>query len=413
MKLKHLTLTLAVTGLSSLATAQAAPLKIALVETLSGPQASTGLLYRTAVKFELDKINQAGGWNGEAIEIMEYDNQGGPAGASDKVKAAIADGADIIIQGSSSAVSGQITEDIRKHNIRNRGKEVLYLNMGGEALELTADKCHFYHFRFTTNAPIRVKTLVNAMQEDGVLGSNVYAMNQNYSWGSDMEYATEQQAAANNYTVVEKTLHDVNRIQDFAPYANRIKNSGAETVITGNWSNDLLLLMKATRDAGLKIRFGTVFLDQPGNIANAGDLALGHYISHAFNVEANDATKAFAEAYKAVTGHYPTYVEPQTVFGIQMLGEALRNTEANADGKLNTTQLALNLENVTLQGPLGEIAIRADDHQVMLPIVVSQVSRDAEYKVDGTDMGFSVVKLFTGAEAVNPVEQTCSMKRPS
>lgn len=413
MKLKHLTLTLAVTGLSSLTTVQAAPLKIALVETLSGPQASTGLLYRTAVKFELDKINQAGGWNGEAIEIMEYDNQGGPAGASDKVKAAIADGADIIIQGSSSAVSGQITEDIRKHNIRNRGKEVLYLNMGGEALELTADKCHFYHFRFTTNAPIRVKTLVNAMQEDGVLGSNVYAMNQNYSWGSDMEYATEQQAAANNYTVVEKTLHDVNRIQDFAPYANRIKNSGAETVITGNWSNDLLLLMKATRDAGLKIRFGTVFLDQPGNIANAGDLALGHYISHAFNVEANDATKAFAEDYKAVTGHYPTYVEPQTVFGIQMLGEALRNTEANADGKLNTTQLALNLENVTLQGPLGEIAIRADDHQVMLPIVVSQVSRDAEYKVDGTDMGFSVVKLFTGAEAVNPVEQTCSMKRPS
>ena len=413
MKLKHLTLMLAVTGLSSLATAQAAPLKIALVETLSGPQASTGLLYRTAVKYELDKINQAGGWNGEAIEIMEYDNQGGPAGASDKVKAAIADGADIIIQGSSSAVSGQITEDIRKHNIRNRGKEVLYLNMGGEALELTADKCHFYHFRFTTNAPIRVKTLVNAMQEDGVLGSNVYAMNQNYSWGSDMEYATEQQAAANNYTVVEKTLHDVNRIQDFAPYANRIKNSGAETVITGNWSNDLLLLMKATRDAGLKIRFGTVFLDQPGNIANAGDLALGHYISHAFNVEANDASKAFAEDYKAVTGHYPTYVEPQTVFGIQMLAEALRNTEANAEGKLNTTQLALNLENVTLQGPLGEIAIRADDHQVMLPIVVSQVSRDAEYKVDGTDMGFSVVKLFTGAEAVNPVEQTCSMKRPS
>ncbi|MGG4773174.1 branched-chain amino acid ABC transporter substrate-binding protein [Paenalcaligenes sp. Me52] len=413
MKLKHLTLTLAVTGLSSLATAQAAPLKIALVETLSGPQASTGLLYRTAVKYELDKINQAGGWNGEAIEIMEYDNQGGPAGASDKVKAAIADGADIIIQGSSSAVSGQITEDIRKHNIRNRGKEVLYLNMGGEALELTADKCHFYHFRFTTNAPIRVKTLVNAMQEDGVLGSKVYAMNQNYSWGGDMEYATEQQAAANNYTVVEKTLHDVNRIQDFAPYANRIKNSGAETVITGNWSNDLLLLMKATRDAGLKIRFGTVFLDQPGNIANAGDLALGHYISHAFNVEANDATKAFAEDYKAVTGHYPTYVEPQTVFGIQMLGEALRNTSPNADGKMDATQLALNLENVTLTGPLGEIAIRADDHQVMLPIVVSQVSRDAEYKVDGTDMGFSVVKLFTGAEAVNPVEQTCSMKRPS
>ncbi|MGE8590857.1 MAG: ABC transporter substrate-binding protein, partial [Alcaligenes sp.] len=94
-----------VTGLMAFGTASAEPLKVALVETLSGPQASTGLLYRTAVKYQLDYINQAGGWNGEAIQVMEYDNPGGPAGASDKVKAAIADGARIIIQGSSSAVS--------------------------------------------------------------------------------------------------------------------------------------------------------------------------------------------------------------------------------------------------------------------------------------------------------------------
>src|SRR3546814_3051894 len=103
-------------------------------------------------------------------DVCSSDLQGGPAGASDKVKAAIADGARIIIQGSSSAVSGQITEDVRKYNIRNPGKEVLFLNMGGEALELTGDKCHFYHFRFTTNAPIRVKALVNAIKKAGDLG---------------------------------------------------------------------------------------------------------------------------------------------------------------------------------------------------------------------------------------------------
>jgi len=75
-----------------------APLKVALVETLSGPQASTGLLYRAAVKYELDRLNAAGGWNGAPIQVTEYDNQGGPAGASDKVKAAIAGGAQIIIR---------------------------------------------------------------------------------------------------------------------------------------------------------------------------------------------------------------------------------------------------------------------------------------------------------------------------
>lgn len=411
MKIKQLAFTLGLT-IFAVNAAQAEPLKIAIVETLSGPQASTGLLYRTAINYELAKINAAGGWNGTEIKIVEYDNQGGPAGASDKVKSAIAEGADIIIQGSSSAVSGQITEDIRKYNIRNKGKEVLYLNMGGEALELTADKCHFHHFRFTTNAPIRVKTLTDAMKADGALGTKVYSMNQNYSWGSDMQTAIELEAEANGYDVVEKTLHDVNRIQDFAPYANRIKNSDADTVITGNWSNDLLLLMKATRDAGLKVRFGTVFLDQPGNIANAGELAIGHYISHAFNVDINDHTRKFAEDYKAATGHYPSYVEPQTMIGIQMLGEAMKNTSAKDNGRININELALNLENVVINGPMGEVAMRADDHQVMLPIAVSKVSKDAKYKADDTDMGFELVKVFSGAEAVNPVEKACKMQRP-
>ena len=101
--------------------AHAAPLKIGLVETLSGPQASTGLMFKAATRYVIDQINAGGGWNGEPVQLVEYDNQGGPAGASDKVKAALADGVQLIVQGSSSAVSGQITEDVRKFNLRNPG----------------------------------------------------------------------------------------------------------------------------------------------------------------------------------------------------------------------------------------------------------------------------------------------------
>lgn len=391
---------------------QAAPLKVALVETLSGPQASTGLLYRTAIKYELDRMNAAGGWNGAPIAVAEYDNQGGPAGASDKVKAAIADGAQIIIQGSSSAVAGQITEDVRKHNLRNPGKEVLYLNMGGEALELTGDKCHFYHFRFTTNAIMRIKTLVPAMKEAKALGTKVYAMNQNYSWGMDVDKAIKDNAAAGGYSVVESTLHDVNKIQDFAPYVAKIKASGADSVLTGNWSNDLLLLMKATRAAGLKTDFGTVFLDQPGNIGNAGETALGHYVSHTYNVEANKESEKFGNDYKAKTGHFPAYVEPQTIFGMQMLAVALKATKPAGDS-INVTELAKNLEKAKIMGPMGEVTMRAADHQVQLPMVVSRVDKGAKTKVDGTDMGFKVVKTFSAAEAANPVQASCNMQRPS
>ena len=110
-------------------------------------------------------MNAAGGWNGEPVQLLEYDNQGGPAGASDKLKAAIADGVQIVVQGASSAIGGQITEDVRKHNLRNPGKEIVYVNVGAEALELTGEKCNFHHFRFAGNAQVRTKALVQAMKQ--------------------------------------------------------------------------------------------------------------------------------------------------------------------------------------------------------------------------------------------------------
>lgn len=393
--------------------AQAAPVKIGLLETLSGPQASTGQTFRAGVRYAVDKINAAGGWNGEPVQLVEYDNQGGPAGASDKLKAAIADGVQLVVQGASSAIAGQITEDVRKHNLRNPGKEIVFINVGAEALELTGEKCNFHHFRITGNAQVRTKALVQGMKQAKALGSKVYAINQNYSWGQDMEKAIVDNAAAGGYQVVEKTLHDVNKIQDFAPYVAKIVASGADTVMTGNWSNDLLLMMKAAKAAGLKADFGTVFLDQPGNISNAGETAIGHFIAHVFNGEAGGAEGAkFVSDYSAKTGRAPVFVEAQAVFAIDMVAEALKRTKATA-GALDVNAFARAMETAKIKTPMGEMSMRAADHQVLLPLVVSTVTKDAKYKVDGTDMGFKPVKVFSAEESAMPVQSSCKMQRPS
>ena len=393
--------------------AQAASVKVGLLETLSGPQASTGQTYRAGVRYGIERLNAAGGWNGEPLQLVEYDNQGGPAGASDKLKAAIADGVQIVVQGSSSAIAGQITEDVRKHNLRNPGKEIVYINIGAEALELTGEKCNFHHFRITGNAQVRTKVLVQGMKQAKALGGKVYAINQNYSWGQDMERAIVDNAAAGGYQVVEKVLHDVNKIQDFAPYIAKISASGADNVMTGNWGNDLLLMMKAAKAAGLKADFGTIFLDQPGNISNAGETALGHFIVHTFNAEAagTEGTR-FASDYAAKTGHLPVFVEPTSVFAMDMVGDALRRTKP-VGGLLDVNAFARALETARIKTPMGEMSMRAADHQVLLPLVVSTVSKDAKYKVDGTAMGFKPVKIYGAEETALPVQPSCKMQRPS
>jgi len=57
--------------------------------------------------------------------------------------------------------------------------------------------------------------------------------------------------------------------------------------------------------------------------------------------------------------------------------------------------------------------MRADDHQALLPIVVSTVTKDAKIKSDDTDMGFKPVKAYTGEEASSPAQASCKMQRPS
>ncbi len=392
--------------------ATAEPLKIALIETLSGGQAVTGKLFQSAVKYGLLKLEAEKAWP-DGIKLLEYDNQGGPSEAADKVKAAINDGAQIIIQGASSAIGGQITADVQKHNARNPGREIMWINVGAEAMEFTGPKCHFYHFRWNGNADIRLKAMLTAMKEANVLGKKVYVIGQNYSWGHDVQKLSKDYAKTFDYTIVGDVIHDVNKIQDFAPYVAKIKEAGPDTVITGNWSNDLLLLMKAAGDSGLKARFLAYWIDQPGNIANAGDTALGHYTLSTYFPDANGAeSEKLAADFKEKTGNVPLNVQGHTIHGMWGLGEALKAVKPDKDGKLSIKALAFAMEKVTVQSSMGPIKMRAEDHQALLPLAVAVVSKDAKFKADNTDKGFKTIKLLTGAEAAAPVQDTCKMERP-
>ena len=404
---------LATASVSVANVASAEPVKVALIESLSGGQAVTGKLFQTAVKYGLAKLEAEKAWP-DGVQLLEYDNQGGPSEAADKLKAAINDGAQIIIQGASSAIGGQITADVQKHNVRNPGKEVIWINVGAEAMEFTGPKCHFYHFRWNGNAEIRLKAMMIAMKEAGVLGKKIYVIGQNYSWGHDVQKLTRDYAKEFDYTIVGDVIHDVNKIQDFAPYVAKIKDAGPDTVVTGNWSNDLLLLMKAAGDSGLKARFLAYWIDQPGNISNAGDTALGHYTLSTFFSDANgDKSAAFAEDFKVKTGSYPLNVQGHTVHGMWGLGEALKALKAKAGDKLDVKQLAFAMEKVTVDTSMGPIKMRPEDHQALLPLAVAVVSKDAKFKADNTDKGFKTIKLLSGEQAAGPVQSSCKMDRPA
>jgi branched-chain amino acid transport system substrate-binding protein len=406
-------LTASALAVISYAQAQTNPLKIAMIEALTGPSAQTGIGMTEGMRYGIQKINDAGGFNGAKVQLLEYDNQGGPTGAADKLKVAIADGARIVSSASSSAVAAQLTEDVRKYNLRNPGKEIVYINVGSEAYELTAEKCQFWFFRMGTNPYVRMNALVPVMKKAGVLGDKVYSINQNYSYGHDHEKAQAAAVTKAGSKIVESVLHDTNKIQDFSPYISKIKASGAQTVLTGNWANDIMLLMKATGDAGLKVRFGTTSLDTPGTLSNAGPSALGAYMVKIFTMDAGgEKGKAFVEDFKRQIGHYPASDEPTPAFAMMYLGAALKTIDFKG-GPIDAKAIAFAIENTSWESPTGTWSMRKNDHQALVPVTVSEVSKNVAYKVDGTDMGFRLLETVSARDAATPVSQACKMDRPA
>lgn len=390
--------------------ASAEPLKIALVEALSGVTAGGGKVYQDATSISIERLNIAGGFNGQPIELMVFDNGGTTSQTSDKIKEAIDKGAHIIVQAGASSIAGQISEDVRKHNIRNPKKPVIYLNLGAEALELTGAKCNFYSFRLAPTASMRITALLTVLKESGHLGSRVYSVNQNYSYGQDAEAAIVAGSQKFGYEIVGKVLHDFGRVQDFAPYVTRIKEANPDAVITGDWFTDLVLLIKASRESGLRAVYGTTYLDYPGVIGSLGELAVGQYVATTSNSNFEDA--AFIDEFKSKTGRYPTFGgDLHFINMFNLLGSALSKVSVK-DGPVDTTKIALALEDASLKTKMGSVSVRKEDHQVILPISVSVVKKGVKYPADDSDFGFESVSVISGEDTLYPIQPSCKMVRP-
>ena len=249
----------------SIAGSVAADVKIAFIDPLSGGGAATGILAQKTHQFYIDAINAAGGINGEKIELLSFDNKVNPQESLIQLKKALDEGARYVVQGNGSSVALAITDAVQKHNERNPGKEVLFLNYAAVDPALTNEKCNFWHFRFDADADMKMAAMTDVIAKDQKI-KRVYLINQDYSFGKAVAAAATKMLAEKrpDIKIVGDELHPLQKVQDFSPYVAKIKASGADTVITGNWSNDMVLLIKAGQGRGAQGQLGNVLRRQPG-----------------------------------------------------------------------------------------------------------------------------------------------------
>ena len=394
--------------------AWAQTIKVAYIDPLSGPFANVGEQGLAEFRFAVERINASGILGKQKLEVVPFDNKVSPQEALNQLKRVIDDGIRFITQGNSSAVAGALIEAVNRHNERNPGKEILYLNYAAVDPAFTNDKCSFWHFRFDANSDMKMEALTTWMAQNKNI-RKVYLINQDYSFGQAVRKAAREMLNKKrpDIQIVGDDLHPLGKVTDFSPYVAKMKQAGADTVITGNWGQDMSLLIKAAKDAGLNADFYTYYAGGLGALPAMGESALGHvkqiteWHENVLPSSIEKWSQDFEKKYKV--DFY--YLRVRTA--MQMFAEAARRAKSN-----DPKAVAYALEGLRFDTPTGEAEMRKQDHQLIQPLYLSTVYKQAskggpkevKYDVENTGLGFKTdakLDAFTSAQFT-----TCNMTRP-
>jgi len=405
-------LALSVLAVSGMSAAAEDTVKIGYIDPLSGGGASVGEVGLKTFQFLADEVNAKGGIQGKKVEIVPLDNKTNPQESLIQAQKAIDAGIRFLTQGNGSAVAGALSDFVTKYNERNPGKEVLYFNYAAVDPVLTNAKCSFWHFRWDASSDIKMEALTNYMKTVPSI-KNVYLINQDYSFGESVRTAARAMLAAKrpDIKIVGDEKHPLLKVTDFSPYIAKIKASGADSVITGNWGQDFELLLKAAADAGLKVNWYTYYAGGTGGPTAIKQANLDHQVFQITEGIANLDHPASQEFEKAFRAKYDVSVfYPRAVNEMRMLAAAA--DKAKSIDPVKVAQALEGMEVEVLDGGKGNM--RKDDHQFFQPIYISSFgdrSAKEPFDEEHTGWGWKLAARIDTPATVVPT--TCKMERPN
>lgn len=382
--------------------------KIAMIEGLSGPFANVGQNQLKSWQFVAEHFNGAKNPAGVKFEIVGMDSKGSPQEALNTFKAAVDQGFRYIAQGNGSGAALALSDAVAKHNARNPGKEVVYLNYAAVDPALTNEKCNYWHFRLDADTSQKMEALTSFMKDQSKV-KKVYLLNQNYSHGQQVaKYFKEGiNRKRPDVQIVGDDLVPLGQVKDFAPYVAKMKQAGADSIVTGNWGQDLTLLVKAMNDAGLKIPMYAYYPQASGTptVLAAGGDAEVYQISYAhsnYTGELGALTDAFQKKFGEDFYTFSIYN------GIKMMAEGMTKAKST-----DPVKVAAALSGLRFNGFNGESEMRKLDHQMQQGLYISKwqkVDAKFKYNVEKTGYTFAPVKYIEAYVASTPT--SCDMKRP-
>ncbi len=362
--------------------AQTGPIKIGLLEPLSGAVKYIGDANTAGFKFGAERVNAAGGVLGRKIEIVPADSELKPDVATRRANdLVLGDKVDVLAVNTGSNIAKAVSQ------VANQNRKVFF-STGTEAAELTGEEFFDTTFRCCLNtdmhsAQIAVYFARMAPQKY----SKYYLLNQDYNFGraaADGFKKKFNKIKSANQTIVGDEYHPLQKVQDFAPYITKIMASGAEVVMTGDWGQDLRLLLQQGAALGWKVKVGNYFLDDPVVVQPTGKAIVGHvtadaYLSTVDSKENKDFVKAWRAAHPdAPLGYrFPTLTIARCSNAVQWFGDVVKRA-----GSTETDKLIKAWEGSKFKAVWGDVEMRACDHQMLTVGYVAELVEPEKIPAD-------------------------------
>lgn len=399
---------LALLGAAPARARQIPTVRLGFIDPLSGPFAAIGQNQLRSWQFVAERVNR-GNTAGVRFDIVPFDNKGGVQDTVNALQAAAAQGIRYVLQGDGSGAALALSQAVSRHNARNTGKEIVYINYAAVDPALTGSQCSFWHFALQPSVPMTLQAMTDDIRNRPDV-RRVYLIEQDYSFGHQVaRYAREMLARKRpDVEIVGEDFVALGQIKDFTPYVAKIQAARADCVITANWGPDLTLLLKAAQQTGLKADFYTFYassLGAPTEIGahDAGRIRLVYYSEPNLPGVLQSLESGFRARYKQ------DFSVPATYTGLALLTAAMTKARST-----DPVRVATAMEGLRFHTFNGEVTMRAADHQLLQPIYVSTwqpVSASNPYDVEGTGYTFALDRTYPPDRTTLPAQ--CTMQRPA
>ncbi|MDH4480935.1 MAG: branched-chain amino acid ABC transporter substrate-binding protein [Rhodoferax sp.] len=382
--------------------------KMVRIDPLTGLLGPVGVSQLKGYQFFAEKFSGKGNPAGVNFEVIGMDNKLSPTESLNALKAAIDQGVRYIIQGNGSSVALALSDAVAKHNERNPGKEVIYLNDSAVDPDLTNSKCSYWHFRFDADTSMKMEAMSSFMVDQPDI-KKVYILGQNYSHGVQVaKYAKETLARKRpDIQIVGEDLHPLAQVRDFAPYIAKIKAAGADTVITGNWGSDLSLLVKAANENGYNGKFFTYYAGVTGTPTALGTNGAGRVYQIAYShYNMGGQMDKWMNEFKAK--YNDDFYTGSTIRIFETVGAAMAKAKST-----DPVKVAAALEGISVKSFNGEVQMRNLDHQLQQPLYMTVWQKaDKKYPYNPENTGMTLVPVKEYPNYVSSTPTSCQMKRP-